>query len=107
MNQRDLYDSLSYAGCQILTFEDYPADFGSWRVNFIFRNLSCEVSCNRRDSLITFTSKGISTGHVSNTYSSRKLVSDQLEIGKVSEWIRTLKGVQLNTMSISQYETLA
>lgn len=57
----------------------------------MFANTVCEVNCNRGDSILSLTSKnntqGVNTLHVQ----SRKLVSDQLEIGKVIEWLRALR----------------
>ncbi|WP_228518973.1 hypothetical protein, partial [Methylophilus sp. 13] len=53
-------------------------------------NISCEVSCNRRDRVINLSSKSQMLGNQIITLSSRELVSDRLEILKVIEWIRSL-----------------
>lgn len=64
----------------------------------------CEVNCNRGDSIMSLTSKntlrGVKTLHVQ----SRKLVSDQLEIGRVTEWVRTVRSSLLSTQISRQYE---
>lgn len=54
-------------------------------------NIFCEVNCNRADSLLSFTSKNTLVGNNTVTISSLKLVSDQLEIAKIMDWVRTLK----------------
>jgi hypothetical protein len=90
MNQRFLYDSLDFEGCKILSFEDYPSDYSSWRANFMISNISREVSCNRKDRILNLSSKSHIIGNQMITLSSRELVSDQLEILKVIEWIRSL-----------------
>jgi len=53
MNQRSLYETLEKAGYKILSFEDYPSNQGSWRVNFINTHHSCEISANRFDGYIS------------------------------------------------------
>lgn len=104
MNQVNLYESLNRAGCKILSFEDFPSSYGSWRVTFILLGFNCEVVCNRADNLLSFTSTNQINGKKSITIPTQKLVSDQLEIAKVIEYLRTLK---VNQLLNSNYTYLA
>lgn len=106
MNQRDLYASLNHAGCKIICFEDFPTQYGSWRATFMFANIVCEVNCNRGDSILSLSSKNTTQGVKTLHVQSRKLVSDQLEIGKVIDWVRTLR-TSISTPQFSpQYEVV-
>lgn len=90
MNQRDLYTSLNHAGCRIISFEDYPTQYGSWRVSLLC-NIVSEVNCNPGDSTFSLTSKNTLHGKKTIKIPINKLVSGQLEIGKVIDWVRSLR----------------
>jgi hypothetical protein len=90
MNQRSLYTSLKLAGCKILSFEDYPSNLGSWRVCFFIENTVCEVRCIRTDNLLILTSKNTFYGNNTAFIETKRLVTDQLELTRVLEWLQTI-----------------
>jgi hypothetical protein len=54
MNQSYLHATLNPAGCKILSFEDYPSNYGSWKISFPLDSILCEVSNNRAGNLLIF-----------------------------------------------------
>jgi hypothetical protein len=90
MNQSNLYATLSYVGCKILSFEDFPSNQGSWRVCFMVSNILCEVNCCRSDNIMSLTAKSNGQARNHTSLQSGNLLTDQLELAKVSEWIRSL-----------------
>lgn len=106
MNQGVLYAALNHVGCKIFSFEDYPSSYGGWRVSFMVANIFCEVNCNRADSLLSLTSKNALVGKNTVNISSIKLVSDQLEVVKVIDWIRTLKHQSITELYQSKFEEI-
>ena len=69
-------------------------------------NSFCEVNCNRGDSILSLTSKNALKGNQTIRVKSRQLVSDQLEIGKVVDWVRSLRS-NINNSSIEVIESVS
>lgn len=70
-------------------------------------NIYCEVICNRADSILTMTSKSSIKGKHSIKVPSQRLVSDQLEIGRLTEWIRTLRVTNIAPVQAFKYEAIS
>jgi hypothetical protein len=89
MNQRSLYETLEKAGYKILSFEDYPSNHGSWRVNFMNTHHSCEVSANRFDGYISVRAKN-GIDEKKYTINSLRFLTDEAELAAVIRWLRLL-----------------
>jgi hypothetical protein len=102
MNQRGLYATLKLAGCQILSFEDFPSSLGSWRVCFFIAATLCEIRCNRADHLLILTSKNTFYGSDTAYIETKRLVTDQQELTRVLEWLQTVQGTKKITLSLPE-----
>lgn len=91
MNQSNLYATLNSAGCKILSFEDYPSNYGSWRVCFFLNSILCEITSNRADNQLILSTKSTEQGIQLINFPSNKLITEQLELMRVSEWLRNIQ----------------
>lgn len=106
MNQRSLYETLEKAGYKILSFEDYPSNQGSWRVNFMNTHYSCEVSANRFDGYISVRAKN-GIDETKSTINSLKFLTDEAELAAVIRWLRLLSSpYKTNNNKVSNNESL-
>ena len=105
MNQKSLYTTLEKAGYKILSFEDYPSNQGSWRVNFKNTHHCCEISSNRFDGYISVKAKSGTGETTKSTINSLKLITDEAELAAITSWLRSLSiSYKINTNKVSNNE---
>lgn len=102
MKQSGLYAALNFAGCKILSFEDFPSNGGSWRVCFSIDKTVCQVTCNRADNLLLLSSKSTVYGNSSSSIDSKHLVTDLMELAKLREWLYTVQGTKKDTLKLPE-----
>lgn len=88
MNQIALYKVLKNAGCKILSFEDYPDNLGSWRVSFLYNDVSCEVISNRYDAYMLLQSTSSKYGSHKNVIESKANdFTESFELVTLGSWL--------------------
>lgn len=90
MNQSNLYATLNKAGCKLISFEDYPANQGSWRASFMMSGMLCEISCNRYDGYMSLQAKKAAVVTNKSVINSLKFLTDEAELAAVVPWLRTI-----------------